>query len=89
MKALTELQGATDKLVEWTEDNHMSIQPDKSNWMMASLGHQREDLELRYAGSEVKQEISVIAWSGNCLRLSNDFEPTLGRPQAEGVNKGY
>jgi hypothetical protein len=55
-EALHELQDASDKLVTWTEDNHLSIQPDKSNWMMASLGHQREDLKLRYADSVVKQE---------------------------------
>jgi hypothetical protein len=46
-EALNELQDACYKLVAWTEGNHMSIQPDKSNWMMASLGHHREDIELR------------------------------------------
>jgi hypothetical protein len=60
MEALNKLQDASDKLVAWTENNHMRIQPDKSNWMMASLGYQREDLELRYADSVVKQEKAVI-----------------------------
>jgi hypothetical protein len=43
--ALGELQRAS--IAEWTVNNHMSIQPDKSNWMMASLGQQKDELELK------------------------------------------
>ncbi|KAI8516617.1 hypothetical protein Bbelb_051980 [Branchiostoma belcheri] len=54
-EALVELQEATNKLEGWTIANHMSIQPEKSAWMLASLGHPNADLKLKYAGSEVKR----------------------------------
>ncbi|KAI8517807.1 hypothetical protein Bbelb_038240 [Branchiostoma belcheri] len=55
-EALVELQVATNKLEGWTIANHMSIQPEKSAWKLASLGHPNADLKLKYAGSEVKRE---------------------------------
>ena len=33
------LQEATNGLVHWTDENKMSIQPDKGEWMIASMGH--------------------------------------------------
>ena len=58
-EALQELQKASDKLEEWTRENDMSIQSDKSQWMMASQGWHREDLVLTYAGSRVPREKKV------------------------------
>jgi hypothetical protein len=42
------------------DDNKMSIQPEKSTWMMASLGIQKEQLEIKYAGEKIAQEKQVI-----------------------------
>jgi hypothetical protein len=55
-----ELQRASIQLEAWTDDNKMTIQSDKSTWMMVSLGIQKEQLEMEYAGEKVAREEQVI-----------------------------
>jgi hypothetical protein len=67
-----ELQRASIQLEAWTEDNKMTIQSDKSTWMMARLGIQKEQLEMEYAGEKVAQEKQVIG-----LGVALDYRMTM------------
>jgi hypothetical protein len=66
------LQLASDKLCSWTADNNMAIQADKSLWMLASLGHQREVLDVEYDGEVVCQERKGIG-----LGVALDYRLTM------------
>ncbi|KXJ05472.1 putative RNA-directed DNA polymerase from transposon BS [Exaiptasia diaphana] len=61
VEALDKLQYACARLEQWTNNNHMRIQPDKVCWMMVSLRHfERDDLALKYAGEKVRQELEIM-----------------------------
>ncbi|KXJ09046.1 RNA-directed DNA polymerase from mobile element jockey [Exaiptasia diaphana] len=60
VKAVEQLQIASDRLESWTVENRMRIQPDKVCWMLVTLRHvDRNQLSLRYAQEKVRQEKEV------------------------------